>query len=413
MSVPLNRVANEQALERVFAGFESQRGVAVTPDFKLYGAMTITRDKPLVVVEEFDGTYDGTIDPVYGPMTFGGTYAQPLTYEDLIAIYELGVKGGVTGVSDAQTTPSYLWEYEPSATLDDLASATVEHGFPGMPFTAEMVMINDFTISADIDDSEAVWKLASNLWLRYDTLKAATSTTATAGSTTTWTQTGAGWTVNAFAGSYLTVSSGTNNVGEVIPIASNTATVLTFQGALPLTVTAADVGSISGTFTSGIADRTRTRIKAPGTKLYIDDATIGTTEVEAGFISFSVTHDNQLNAKRFMNDVDRMSRKLGRGKRAVTGQLRLEFDNRRQYDKWMAETPQAIRIRQTDTTTINTSPATYRTATIDLHRVGWGTPTFDTRGSNVTVTLPFTAFLKTSTGDRVTYSVRNTIATMF
>jgi hypothetical protein len=75
MSVPLNRVANEQALERVFAGFESQRGVAVTPDFKLYGAMTITRDKPLVVVEEFDGTYDGTIDPVYGPMTFGGTYS--------------------------------------------------------------------------------------------------------------------------------------------------------------------------------------------------------------------------------------------------------------------------------------------------------------------------------------------------
>ena len=48
MSYPLNRVANEEALEIVQVGFESQRGTAVTPDHKWYGKFTTTEDRPLV-----------------------------------------------------------------------------------------------------------------------------------------------------------------------------------------------------------------------------------------------------------------------------------------------------------------------------------------------------------------------------
>jgi hypothetical protein len=185
-----------------------------------------------------------------------------LTYENYPNLCRALVKGGSTGTSDGATTPGYTYDKAPSRFVDDLESATIEHGTPGMPKRAEMVLFNDATISADIDDAEAVWKFSGNLWMRKDEMMAATTGTATGGSTTTLVKTAAGWSVNAFAGAYVLMTGGatTANVGEAIQIASNSATTLTFVGALPNAVVNTDTFEISGVFTSGISDTTRERI---------------------------------------------------------------------------------------------------------------------------------------------------------
>lgn len=412
MSVPLNRIPNESALAIIQAGFEAQRGVAATPTFKLYGDLKITSDMPLQEVAEYDGSFDRDIDPTFGPMSFGGTYTQGLTYEDGPILCELGVKGGVTGVTDGNATPGYSYEYQPTRKRDDLRSLTVEHGFPGMPARAEMLMVNDFTISADIDDSEAAWKYSGNLWTRYDALLPVTAVTATGGSTTTLVKSAAGWTSNQWAGAFLNVTSGVN-AGETIEILSNDATTLTFVGALPAAIAAAVTAEISGVFTAGITDRVRERIQAPGTKLFEADlgATLTNFEVKSGFISFSVTHTNGLNGKRFMNDTDRFSRKIGRDKRYIMGQIRREFDTRKQRDNWLAKKPQQMRIEQTGSV-IDSGASSTKLARLDFTRIYWGSPTEDTRGSNLTLTMPFTAFLNSSSGDRAKYTWKTANSTV-
>lgn len=415
MSVPLNMIPNEQSRLVTYAGFESIRGTAVAPDFKLYGSLNFNTQKDLIEIDEYDGSYDGDIDPSYGPLTVSGTYAQQLTYEDAPALFELGVASGESGVSDSESTPGYVWTYEPNRFRDDLASVTMEHGFPGFPFTAEQVMVSDFTISADIDDSEAVWKYTSNLFATYDALKSTTSPgAATGGTTTTYVNSGASWTVNEFAGAFLELLTGTaGNIGEVREIASNTATTLTLVTPLPATVAASDTGVISGRFTAGISDRSRIKIAAPGTKLYLDaiGGTTGTTEFEGGFISFSINHNNMIQGKRFMRNTDRYSSKIGRDKRRISGQIRIEFDTRRQRDNWLAATPEMMRIEQIGPM-IDSGAGTYHRITMDFDRIYWNTPTMDQRGSNLTLTIPFRAFLSDDTGSRAIYEVKNTLSAM-
>jgi hypothetical protein len=414
MSVPLNRLPSEDALRRIQAGFEAIRGVPGTVDFKLYGNLAITRDRPIVDVPEFDGTYDGDIDPTFGPYTFGGTYSQGLTYEDFPVLMELGVKGGVAAVSDGEGVPGYLWTHEPTRSLDDLASVTIEHGYPGMVSLAEQVMMNDFTISIDADDSEAVWQFSSNLWVRTSDMRATTSVTATGGSTSTLVDSGAAWTVNQFAGSFVFVTSGPN-AGEVIQVLSNTATTLTFVGILPNAMANTNTAVITAPFTPSISDRTRERIKGPGTRIFADSApggTLGTTEIEHGFISMSLTHNNALASKRYLNDVDTMSRKIGRGKRSVTGQFRFEFDTRAQYDQYIADLPQMIRVQQEGSAINGHSTLPNKLARIDLHRIYWGAPSESLRGTNITATFPFRAFYNTTTSKRVQYISKNKLSAM-
>lgn len=410
--MPLNRVPNEDMLRRSLWGTQVFRDTAITPTYKMYGNFQVTESQAIADSPEYGGTFFQDYEPVYGAWQFGGTYAQNLTYEDLAILPRYWIKGGVTGVSDANTVPGYLYTYQSTSTADDLDVASVEHGVPGLPELAEMVVINDGTISGDIDDAEAVWKFSSNLWLRKNALKADVTGAATGGSTTTLIKTGAGWTVNAFQGAYVLITSGAN-LNAAVQIASNTIDTLTFSNALPSAIVAAVTFSISGGFTPAIADRTRERIAVPGTKVYIDDApggTMGTTE-QTKWISWSVTSNNNLSAKRFGGDTVYMSDKLGRGSVQVTGQIRIEFDNRAEVDKWKAQAKRKMRIEQTGTA-INTSPATTKRARIDLYNIVWSDATRDVRGTNLTRTFAFKAYVDTTAGVPMTLTVLNKMAAL-
>jgi hypothetical protein len=80
------------------------------------------------------------------------------------------------------------------------------------------------------------------------------SNTATGGSTTTLTRTGAGWTVNQWAGYYLYTTGGTGS-GQVARILSNTATTLTFEHNILPGVALSTALAASTTYQIGLVNR--------------------------------------------------------------------------------------------------------------------------------------------------------------
>lgn len=412
MSTAVNAIANERQLSRNYWGTEVRLGVPVTPTYRMYGDLRVNRARPLADRQEFAGTYFKDYTPVRGGVVIDGTYAQTLTYEDLPILLRYSVQGGVTGTSDGATTPGYTYVQKPTASRKDIDYATVEGGFPGMPWVATGLHLPEFTISADIDDTEAAWKWSGSAMALTKDLDAVTSGVATAGTTTTITKAAAGWVVNEFAGGFVEMTGGatTANVGQKREILSNTATVLTVAGVFPSAVANTDTFVISGTFTAGITDRTRETIEAPDTSVYIDTGTIGTTEITGRIISWSVNYNINASGKRFMDNPSGFSR-FGHGATVVTGQIRVEGDERDEYDAWTADTAQKIRFQQTGTV-IDTGTSTHKLARIDVHNVQYDTLTDDDRDNNVTYTIGFRGFVDATAGVPITFTTKNALSAL-
>jgi hypothetical protein len=397
------QIPNETQLRRIQVGTEAPgaRGTAVAPTYKLYGDIAVTKTQALADRNEYDGTFDGRITPVRGAVEVSGTYAQPLTYEDAAILPRYGIKGQVAGVDDTNTVHGYLYSYTGTPSVDDLDSFTAELNHPGNPFLSAGLMFNTFTISADIDDTEAVWKWASDLYGRsYDPIanQVAASTAITSATSTVITKTAAGWTINAFTGNYVRVNSGTG-AGQIRLIASNTATTITVTAPFSPVLDATSTIEIPGAFTAGLTDRVREAIDAPGTQLFIDNAggTIGTTQVLGKFISFSVSYANNITAKRYLENTSTNALKTGRGMRDITGQIRMEFEDHAEYDKWVANAPRLIRIQKTGSQ-INAAPLTNKYARIDIPAGYWDAVTQDTRDNNITATFAFKGYKDVTLG---------------
>jgi hypothetical protein len=412
MTTPVG-MPNYQQLRQTLAGVETVRGTKATKTNKWYGALDLTRRQPLAESEEFAGTFFGDYTPVRGAVMVDGTYRQNMAYEDAF-LFRYAVKGGVTGTSDGQATPGYTYPFRYSGTRDDLDTASVECLYGGMTWESEGLVFPEFTISADIDDPQAVWKWSSRAVAISKDLKAGLDdVAATSGTTTTFVKTGWAQTVSAHVGKWAHFKSGTaGNIGLFREITANDATSITFA-ALPSAVTAADVIDIYALPTAGISDRTRENVQGPGTVLYMDASggTIGTTPITGRLISFSVTGLNPATYKRFMENVSTTSNKVDLGMRRVSGQLRLEFDRKREWDKYKALSPELIRIRQTGTV-INTSPATNKTATIDIYRAIYDDPTVDTRGNNVVATWPFRGYIDSTQGVAAEFVLKNALSSL-
>lgn len=414
MPTQVSALPNERQLVRTYIGTEAFLGTLVPPTLKLYGDLRLVRSRPLADRQEFAGTRFAKYTPVRGAVSVDGTYTQPLTYEDLPILGRYSLVGGGTGVTDGNPTPGYTYTQSPSPTKFDIDYASGEYNFPGMPFSFTGLHWPEFTITGDIDDAEAVWKWNSTALALSKDLKAATSVTATGGSTTTIIKTAAGWTVSQFAGAYVLGKSGTaGNIGQVREVLSNDATTLTLAGALPAAVVSTDVWEISGVFTAGIVDRTREPIDFPGTSLYLDTASaIGTTPMLGRFISFSVTWANNTFGKRFAENTTGYGR-FGFGEHMVSGQIRFEFDRRAEYDDWasVVGVDKKIRIQKIGSA-INVAPNTFKTATIDILRAQYDAFTDDDRENNVTATITFQGFVDASAGIPAKIVTINKLATL-
>jgi len=394
MTVPVGP-PNLAQLYRCQTGVETARGTKVTKTNRWYGMLALQRRHQLADSEEYSGTFFADLTPTRGPAIVDGTYYQLMTYEDP-QLLRYAMAGGVSGSDDGNTTHGYTYTFRHSGSRDDLDTFSAEDGHPIIIFESEACFFPEFTISGDIDDPQGAWKWNSRVIGIRKELKAVLEDVAgTGGSTTTFVKSAWGQTIDALIGRWMHIKSATQATIDELwrEVLDNDATSLTFT-ALPATMTSGDVIDLYPAFTSGISDRTRETIKGPGTKLYIDahGGTIGTNQVTGRFISFSVT--SQLNAsfKRFMENVDELSSRVDRGMVRVTGQLKLEFDRRYEWDKYTDLGAVLLRIKQ-EGSTIDTGAGTKKAATIDVYEAVFDDPVMDRRGNNNTVTIPFRGYM--------------------
>jgi hypothetical protein len=165
---------------------------------------------------------------------------------------------------------------------------------------------------------------------------------------------------------------------------------------------------LPGGFTAGVTDRQREFVKAAGTKLFLDDdaADLGDTQLLGKFISFSLTWNNAIAPKRFMEDEHQISTRVGRGARQITGQVRIEFDNDDEMEHYRQGHPRAIRIEREGSVIHGSVRKRIR---IDVPRAYWLTPSDDPRNTNMTLTFGFRAYVDDTAGYPAAVEVVNAL----
>lgn len=417
-------IQNETIRVRNLVGVETIRGTKATIDHPWYGTLSGHPTRTLIRDPEFRGGYDGYINPARGPWVYDGyTYAEPkLSYEQLAVLLRHGVATAPTPTDDGNTVHGYTYVYRPGNGMFD--SFSMEHGVNGLPFVLLGGQFDEFTIGHNADDAAGNWTWGSNVILTDDSMMdlVVAETAATGGSTSTVVKTGAGWVVNAYAGLFVAMRSGTAaNIDEVREIASNSATTLTLVTGqtFPSTVANTDTFEIMAGFTAGVTDRTLDYIQNPGTQLIIADDLAGLAdaenEVTDKMISFSYTHRNALRSKRFSDNLTGVSTKRGRGMREVTLQITMEWDDWKEYKLFEAAYPidRAVRVQQLNGPVIDSGAGTKKAAIITLPSAQWDDidPQQEREG-NITATYQALAYLDSGAGYVSEISAKTTLSAL-
>lgn len=406
----ISTVLNETASKKVLAYREAVYGVAGTPTSRWMGDLSITKTADLAEREEMTGGYDRMVSPRQQPAVFAGTYAEDLSFENFPQHLQYWIKGGVTGVSDTETTPGYVHTYAPTFARDDIASASLQYGVDGLGYLSTGVRHDDGTITIDVDDQDGVWKASFTEFVRSkEILPTVITGVATGGTGTTLTMTGAGWTIDALIGRYVNLDP--NHAGQVYQITDNDATSITWDETASPAPTNGTEFRIEAAFTSGISIPDNEYIPTYGTQVFIDPlgGTIGTTEVLDRIISLNVQVVNNRTAKRFLNNSkNEVSKKTGRGGRRIMGQIRVEFDRFDETNKWEALEGFMLRVYQ-EGSVIDAGAGTVKYAQIDLNECYFSTPTEDARENNMTQTIPFWAYLPDS-DPIIEFEVKNALS---
>lgn len=391
-------IGNEVGNKAAYAGTETVTGTPVAATHQWLGTLEITKTQDLVTTEEATGGYHRMVTPQLGTPSFSGTYAENLTFESLPMHMRYAIKEGSAGIGDGGAVEAFTYDKSPSFNRDDIDSATVYYGIDGLAWRSTGVRHNEFTINIDVDDADGVWKLNSNLMVGSKEEITSFEGVATAGTTTTVTMTGAGWTANQFAGQFVFLDFG-SHIGDVRLVASNTTDTITFDEAVAVAPAAGTPFRVEGNLpTLPVPDYEK--IPTYGTKVYIDEVgSLGDTLITDRVISISLSVNTQRTTKRFMEQPsDQVSKRSGRGSQAITGSIRLELDRRDEYVAWQNLQERAMLIEQIGSVIDPdaTPDPTRKRAAIELERVAFGTPTEDSRENNMTITVPFTAYLPES-----------------
>lgn len=165
--------------------------------------------------------------------------------------------------------------------------------------------------------------------------------------------------------------------------------------------------------TGAIADRARETIRAPGTKLYVDSTTIGSTQVTGRFIGGSVTINNNLDFKAFAEDEDDFAaNKVGRGEVTVDAQFSFEFDSNTEYANYLASQPVERFIRlEREGSQIHGSSVVNKRVRLDLNGY-WSSLEAGYRNNNKILTFGLGARYNTTSGYDMRVEVVNALATL-
>lgn len=165
------------------------------------------------------------------------------------------------------------------------------------------------------------------------------------------------------------------------------------------------------TYTAAIPDRDTEVILARGTKLFIDDATLGTTQVLGKLISFSVTGNNAIHFKAFAeNEAGFAANKVGRQARTVDAQFVMEFDSDAEFAKYRSTSPSKRYVRlEREGSTIHTTVK----KRARLNMIGyWSAISWGDREGNIIATFGLSCFYDTTAGYAFSPVIVNALATL-
>lgn len=167
------------------------------------------------------------------------------------------------------------------------------------------------------------------------------------------------------------------------------------------------------TYTGAISDRTTEVIRAPGTKMYLDTATLGSTQLTGKLISASVTGNNNLHMKAFAEDDGSWAaNKVGRGLRRFDAQFVLEFDSDTQFAQYRSSTPTEVFIRlEREGTQIHGTSVTNKRIRLDMNGY-WSTISWGDREGNIIATFGFSAYYNATSGYDLKAEVVNALSTL-
>lgn len=383
-------VPNETSARRLYVKTEAERGVAVVPDTRLIADLTITpQGGALRRTEEATGGFDRYATPSRGEVTYGGNLSTILTFENGPQIARWWLAGG--GDPATSASGAYTYRQAPAFDVDDVDAFTAYYSVPGLGMHSAGVTVNEGTISMDFDDADGSWKFAGTVTAaNQEPLPGGIDGVATAGTTTSITMTGAGWTIDELVGAYVFLHPETPNA-IARQITDNTEDSITVSAPFPTAVQVGNQFRIPGQFPAGVATPSGDAIPTATTDVFVDAAgEMGTTLVVGRMIMGSVTVQNNRYSKAFMgSDRAAATRRTGRRGRVVTGQIRVEHDQWYEYDRWKALDELDIRFQSLGP---EISPGVRKLAQLDLHNVVFDEPSDQKREANLTRTYGFLGF---------------------
>lgn len=164
--------------------------------------------------------------------------------------------------------------------------------------------------------------------------------------------------------------------------------------------------------TGAISERTRELIKGPGTLIYIDSSSIGSTQVTGRFIGGSITINNNLDFKAFAEDVDDYAaNKVGRGDVTVDAQFTFEFDSDTEYALYRGTGAPTERLISVQRTGEIIHDAVRSKATFNLNGY-WSSVTPDYRNNNKILTFGLGARYNTSSAYALNAVILNDVETL-
>lgn len=165
--------------------------------------------------------------------------------------------------------------------------------------------------------------------------------------------------------------------------------------------------------TGSITDRNRELIKAPGTKIYVHDSTIGSGPVTGRFIGGSITVNNNLDFKMFAEDeFEPAANKVGRGNVDVDAQFSFEFDDPTELNNYLSAVPveRFIRVEREGTQIHGGTPVNKR-ARFDLSGY-WSSVESGYRNNNKILTFGLGARWNNTAGYDLRVEVVSQLATL-
>jgi hypothetical protein len=135
-------------------GKETTAGTAVAGSRLVYARTpTLTRVRDPRIHEFATGTRDTVRQLTLGPTQVGGQLVVPVSGDELVELFLMGIKGGVTPTTPTGATAGRLWTFKPDPTLD---SATLRWLDAANTWVAAGNLVNQLTFAGNVNGEHLV-----------------------------------------------------------------------------------------------------------------------------------------------------------------------------------------------------------------------------------------------------------------